>query len=319
MKSNRLLTTITEKKTKNSVEDKCDIILNKCRGIDESLVIDDQGNLSKTLSVENSFQRGTMKTMKEIFESMNSLYSRMTRLIVDRINSSGIYDYPKIIRLTIRFVIMNHNNNVTNNNNYNKKSSSTVLRSQQIKIDGKYLMNECNNKKQINYLQQWFTPLIHSLVSTTNRNNIDKDINITRINIALTNFCTESIVVNNQRSTTKIVIDGKSTTNVPKTSSIFCTQNNNDQQSQNNNYDKIVNSQQNKIQNYSPSKQSQIINSYLLPLNDEDIDLDVLSQLPSDIANEIRANINSKQSLNKNISKKRVRTINDYFTPSIKK
>jgi hypothetical protein len=95
----------------------CDRLLDLCRGIDHTVVVDDEGGPPKTLSVENSFRRGTTTTMTIGVGStlpaqwhdklLGDLYRRLPRLFDDRTAWSTHPElaYPTTIRLTVRLVV----------------------------------------------------------------------------------------------------------------------------------------------------------------------------------------------------------------------
>jgi len=65
-------------------EDHSELLIQQCRGIDTTEVIDDNAGLPKTVSVENSFRRGTLKTADAVRSVMEDLYLRLPLLLRDR-------------------------------------------------------------------------------------------------------------------------------------------------------------------------------------------------------------------------------------------
>lgn len=303
------------------MDEQCDIILKKCQGIENSVIIDDDGSLSKTLSVENSFRRGSMTNQNDIVNSMEISYSRLSRLISQRIlqckkkslvssNSSSAattttctkIDYPKTMKITIRFVIYD----ISKENINTKDRLPTITRSQQISWDGQKLMNEIDMIKQIQYLRQGATPMIRSLILSSK--NITKHLDITRINIALTNFVSETKPFISSNTSTKTVIDHTCTSQhkTPCRLNLHNTQ---------------ATSNQLKIKS-----SNNILNEYdstFIPRFDQ-IDPNVLSELPPDIMNEVMECVNRRHNNEKHgivrqqkkNTTKRLKTMHDYFVPS---
>ena len=100
-------------------EEKCDFLINRCRGLDETEIIDDEGEAQKTLSIENSFRRGSVTTMEAIWRGLLDLFVRLPLLLRDRASWSGCPKkaYPMTIRLTIRRLDQKLAAAVVNNNN----------------------------------------------------------------------------------------------------------------------------------------------------------------------------------------------------------
>jgi hypothetical protein len=322
-----------------SLDEQCDIILKKCQGIDDSIIIDDQGSLSKTLSVENSFRRGTMTNPNDIIVSMESLYSRLCRLVNQRIrqyhkntptvtstthNGLLVMEYPNTIKVTIRFVMNDGTNDENNkNNNMNpRKRHPTVTRSQQLSWDnGKKLMYEGDMMKQIQYLRQGISPILRSLMIFPSKNN-GNHLDVTRINIALTNFVRDKAIV----STHAIAESIDDTMTIPSQMSSFRLTSPLTPTSINstNHVTKIKYQTSNCHEKDPLNNDSNIVT--LFPPIDE-IDPHVLSELPIDIRNEVmtecinrRHHHRDSQKHNDPIihkaKKNRLKTINDYFIPT---
>lgn len=140
--------------------------------------MDDEGGPQKTLSVENSFRRGTVCTEDQVHKHMADLYKRLPRLFEDRINWSTQKDvaYPKTIRLTVR---------VVDEHKKRRGHRPFVTKSRQQAFDGRaFLKSTLDREKQ---LQEAVSPLLRSLLFSYTT------MNLTRVNIALTNF--QDIVV----------------------------------------------------------------------------------------------------------------------------
>jgi hypothetical protein len=145
-------------------------LLDLCRGIDTSTVVDDHGGLAQTLSVENSFRQGTLQTRQAMLQAMEDLYKRLPILLTERTNwsSNPKLAFPQTLRLTIRSVSPHNNQRLTH--------------SKQIPIDG----NRLSGKDPSDLLRHWVVPLLDLLlVSVAHK---DGAMDVTRINVALTNF-----------------------------------------------------------------------------------------------------------------------------------
>jgi nucleotidyltransferase/DNA polymerase involved in DNA repair len=159
----------------NSSTERCGVLLDKCRGVDNSPIVDDHGGLPKTVSVENSFRRGTVKTRERVQQVMDDLYERLPRLLEDRAAWSDHPEkaYPATLRLTVRSVT---------EKDVLQKGRRGVLRREQVPFDGKSLLQAANDSEKAIFVRQSVSPLLQSLILSYN------SIHVTRINIAVTNF-----------------------------------------------------------------------------------------------------------------------------------
>ncbi len=160
---------------KAASDEQCDLLIQQCRGLDTSEIVDDEGGLPKTVSVENSFRRGTVKSMEAVNQALEDLYTRLPLLLQDRISWAADPQtaYPVTIRLTIR--------NVDPQLSVTKRRRPYVTRSKQSSIDGKlYLLQEKDFQTRVNTIRRHSIPLLRQLLSSS--------IDVTRINIALSNF-----------------------------------------------------------------------------------------------------------------------------------
>jgi hypothetical protein len=155
----------------------CDFILLRCRGLDETEVKDDQGGLSKTVSVENSFRRGTMRTMRSVWDALDQLLERLPRLLRDRTSWSNHPDhsFPTTIRITARLV---------DERLRSTKRRPYVTKSAQKTLDGQSLLQMKDLGKQSEMLRQAVTPLARQLLGSSDA----KDLDVTRLNLATSNF-----------------------------------------------------------------------------------------------------------------------------------
>jgi hypothetical protein len=160
-------------------EEQCDLLIHRCRGLDTTEVVDDEGGLPKTVSVENSFRRGTIRSLEIVWRVLEDLFVRLPRLLQDRASWSLDPDhaFPTTIRLTIRMVDPSLLHKRTRRRPY-------VTRSKQAPFNGKALLQkqDKNDEQQSATLKRCVTPLLQHLLSET------MDLNVTRMNIAVTNF-----------------------------------------------------------------------------------------------------------------------------------
>ena len=158
-------------------EQQCDIILENCRGLDKTRVVDDQGGLPKTVSCENSFRRGTLCSMKGVWVALGQLFDRLPRLLKDRTSWSKRPDsaYPLTIRLTAR---------VVDECLRSTKRRPFVTRSAQCRFDGQRLLHTKDLKNQSEMIKNAVIPLVRQLLGGSST----KDVDVTRLNIAVTSF-----------------------------------------------------------------------------------------------------------------------------------
>ena len=122
--------------------------------------------------------------MEGVWRGLLDLFVRLPLLLRDRASWSCNHSkaYPTTIRLTVRLVDNNLTNNNTTANRKKRRRRPFVTNSKQAPINGKRLLEEKDSKVLIQILKQSISPLLNSLLSGS------EDINITRMNIALTNF-----------------------------------------------------------------------------------------------------------------------------------
>lgn len=167
--------------TQSHSEALCDDFIKKCHGIDTSTIEDDGGGLPKTVSVENSFRRNTVRTRDQVWHAVQDLSVRLPRLIKERQdNNSPIPDraYPTTLRLTAavvdpQLVVRNK-----------KKRRPFVTKSKQCSLAcGKELLaKEMEDEERSKVLQKAVTPLVGALILNGG------DINVVRLNLAVTGF-----------------------------------------------------------------------------------------------------------------------------------
>ena len=162
----------------SSSDEKCDSVIDQCRGLDRTEIVDDAGQAQKTLSVENSFRRNSVTSLDAVWRGLSDLFVRLPILLRDRASWSSDPDraYPTTIRLTIRAV--------DNSLAHKHKRRPYRTRSKQATVDGKYLLQERDSKALTNNLKRSISPLLANLLGHPKPNSL----NVTRMNIALTNF-----------------------------------------------------------------------------------------------------------------------------------
>ena len=152
------------------------MLLEKCRGIDQSKILDDDGSLTKTVSVENSMRRGTTLTKDSVWKEVNELFRRLPRLLIDRQLASMKPELavPTTFRLTVR---------VVDKSPVALKRSPTATRSKQVPFEGgEYMRKGISHEQQFEMLRILVNPLLDCLA-------FDQEyIDVTRINLATTNF-----------------------------------------------------------------------------------------------------------------------------------
>eukprot|EP00529_Nitzschia_sp_RCC80_P000522 CAMPEP_0113444458 /NCGR_PEP_ID=MMETSP0014_2-20120614/2675_1 /TAXON_ID=2857 /ORGANISM="Nitzschia sp." /LENGTH=869 /DNA_ID=CAMNT_0000335467 /DNA_START=555 /DNA_END=3164 /DNA_ORIENTATION=+ /assembly_acc=CAM_ASM_000159 len=165
-----------------AVVEKCDTILDRCRGLDPTVVVDDEGGLPKTVSVENSFRRGTVCTVQTLWDVLDDLCTRLPDLLQDRSDSSDDpkNSYPTTIRLTARMVDRTLSQQKTK-----QHRRPFTTHSKQVTIQGKRLLSTTDGETESSIVKEWVSPLVHQLILTPERR---QNMDITRLNIAATNF-----------------------------------------------------------------------------------------------------------------------------------
>ena len=209
----KIVTTIA-RKNPSLVQQKCNLILDRCRGLDSTRVQDDGGGLSKTVSVENSFQRGKIITEACIKNALTELCSRLPPLIRDRLawSNQKSLAYPTTIRLTIRELKQSLPKGIVSARR--GRSSHSITRSKQIGIctqRGKALVSgwdkdltSSKNGEQtraVQTLRDSASPLLRQLLfqrENPSSSSSSSCISVTRMNLAVTNF--QDAIVNESAS-----------------------------------------------------------------------------------------------------------------------
>lgn len=158
-------------------EQQCDILLNRCNGIDTVPIVDDDGGLTKTVSVEDSFIRGSITTADLARQKLNLLCNRLLRLLDQRRELSQLphLSYPRSIRVTVRLVD-------TKLVNSRRRPFHTV--SKQRNFNGKQVLEDDDETKRESILHNIALPILDTLLS----GDAGSDINVTRLNLAAISF-----------------------------------------------------------------------------------------------------------------------------------
>lgn len=155
-------------------------LLDKCRGLDFSRVVDDHGGLARTLSVENSFRRDSVTTIDAVHNAMCDLYVRLPRLLRERTLWSPCPEkaFPHTIRLTARFGVDDDADAVRGGG----RRRHTVTKSKQSPITEGNKLLELDTEQTADLLRRLLLPLLQALVFR------NQPFNVTRLNVALANF-----------------------------------------------------------------------------------------------------------------------------------
>lgn len=143
--------------------------------MDPSQIYDDEGGVPKTVSVENSFRRGTLVTQQRLSEEMEQLYRRLPRLLLERQewSISPRLAYPTKVRLTLRTV---------DEQLVLTRRRPFVTRSKQRLFDGKAFARINDTNQRASFLRKALVPLLQAFGLKSDQ------INVTRVNIAVTDF-----------------------------------------------------------------------------------------------------------------------------------
>jgi len=161
---------------------KADMFLQRCLGIDESLVVDDGGGLAKTVSIEDSYKRATMLSTRAVWDVLEDLLVRLLKLLDERMWTSDRPElaFPTTFRVTIR-------NRVENEN---KQGRNNMTISKQCPLNGKKLLSIEDSTQKIKLLRHATGALLKALFppEMSSFSKTRDKINVTKINLAATNF-----------------------------------------------------------------------------------------------------------------------------------
>ena len=177
------------------------MLLQRCTGLDSTTIVDDQGEPPKTVSCENSFRRGTVITPDSVWQGLEDLYVRLPRLLKDRRGWSKHPSkaYPTTLRLTARVLDRNLLLGQQQSGSKKRWRRPFVTRSKQIPFTrGRELVEETDANRQTAIVKSTVKPLVQSLVLDAVKPG---DLNLTRINIAVTNFQDVSVTVSDPKHT----------------------------------------------------------------------------------------------------------------------
>ena len=151
-----------------------ELIYSRCRGVDPVHLEDDDGGLTKTVSVEDSYKRGSLRTMDGVQKALNVLYHRLPALLDDRRADSDRSDlaFPHTIRFSARVV----------DEAVGHKRRPFVTSSKQCKFDGKSLMMLREMNDRVDVLRKAVDPLMKQVLRD------DGKLDVTKLNIAVTGF-----------------------------------------------------------------------------------------------------------------------------------
>jgi len=151
----------------------CDLLINRCKGVDTLAIIDDGGGINKQVSVEDSFIRGSLTSMDGVIQNLNLLFVRILRLLDKRKKSSQKPHeaYPRVLRLTARIV----DRSVTSRRPFRNISKQAA-------INGNLLMEMQDREERIDFLKKHTIPLLNIL------QNVTDGLNVTRLNLASASF-----------------------------------------------------------------------------------------------------------------------------------
>ncbi|KAL7567315.1 hypothetical protein ACA910_015689 [Epithemia clementina (nom. ined.)] len=168
-------------------------ILNLCRGWDPTPVLDDDGGLTKQVSVEDSFRRGTNVTAESVHQAMHALSVRLPKLLRERQASSHAphLAYPTTLRLTVRVVDPNAHDAAQQcqrrqqHDPHQRSRRPFLTHSKQCPFDGKAYLR-ANPEERPNLLAKAVEPMLYALV--LHKSPPHHQINVTRMNLAAAQF-----------------------------------------------------------------------------------------------------------------------------------
>jgi hypothetical protein len=147
---------------------------------------DDDGGLTKTVSVEETFIRGSLLSLEEVKRNLDILYTRILRLLDLRRDASPMrmYAYPTSLRLSVRIV---------------DKSMCAGTRpfrviSKQVDFDGKELMCTKEYSDRLEILNRSISKVFHIL------SDLRIELDVTKLNIAALNFADIKMKINGKKN-----------------------------------------------------------------------------------------------------------------------
>jgi len=151
-----------------------DLLSNRCRGIDTMTIEDDDGGLTKTVSVEETFIRGSLLSIEGVKRNLEILYPRLLRLLDLRRDVSPMrtYAYPTTLRITVRIV----DPSICEG----PRPFRTI--SKQTEFDGKGFMSMTDDPARIVLLKRTVSKLLCIL------SDLQITLDVTKLNIAALSF-----------------------------------------------------------------------------------------------------------------------------------
>lgn len=162
-------------------EQQAELLCSRCQGVDPVSLEDDDGGLTKTVSVEDSYKRGSLRTMDGVQKALNALCHRLPALLDDRRADSDRSDlaHPTTVRFSARVV----------DETMEQKRRPFVTSSKQCKFDGKALMMSREMNDRVDILRSAVDPLMKQILRD------DGKLDVTKLNIAVTGFADISVGV----------------------------------------------------------------------------------------------------------------------------
>mmetsp|Transcript_12497 Transcript_12497/g.18770 ORF Transcript_12497/g.18770 Transcript_12497/m.18770 type:complete len:359 (-) Transcript_12497:549-1625(-) len=152
-----------------------DFFLRRCNAIDDTIIADDGGMLSKTLSVENSHRSGTVFQKESVLSSLRNLCNSLVKLLDERAQECS-HSAPSTLRISICDLQLGR---------------GRKRQSKQVRFDGKSVLVSQNNQWKTENIFVAAVQLLDSLLHPR------RSINIINVNLALTNFSDTSVRPNN--------------------------------------------------------------------------------------------------------------------------
>ena len=276
-------------------EDQTRTLLLKCVGIDETPVEDDAGGLPKTVSVENSFQRGTVINRQAVMDAVNDVCRRLPDLLHGRIaiSKNPSLAFPTTLRLTVRLLIDPSVSDSKRAQQGRRRPFETFSR--QTTFPGQKLLVMGDSEKPKFLFKEMF-PMLRTLV-------LDRPIfDVTRLNLAVANF--HDLRVGSGTSTTP---SKQQQTFLSQSASVAKSS-----QTQPSAFSQTVKSLQSPRTEHVSAVSKQSTQPDETSLQASDIDPAVLEELPPDIRAQVRRSFAATPASRKK------RRIDDFFLPKKK-
>lgn len=275
-------------------------------------IIDDGGDLSKTVSVEDSFIRGSVLSFASTVAKLQLLYGRLLRLLVQRrdIAAKPHLSYPKAMRVSVRIVDRSLEK-------LGRRPFRTI--SKQSYFNGKQLMEQTDALEQESTLKTSALLLLNSLL----KGSSILDLNVTRLNIAVIAFADIDSSLSS-RETKSLSVETSSSQQ--KSLSTYFAQNNNQtlRSTTERNLSPVATKKKRQCFPSSQKEPSlkrlkqQSGNEFQANLNEKlkvppGIDPSALASLPSDIVDEVLKNPSLQHATFKENKKEKMGIITSYF------